>query len=254
MWRFYYTIGRNMLRLPGIIASMRHRVDHPEQYSEEECYEYARYVVNLMQKTGHIKTQGFGMENLPKQGGYMLYPNHQGKYDAYGIVAVHEKPCTVVMDKAKSYIIFIRELIDLLKAKRMDIHDTRQALGIIKEVAAEVAQGRRYILFPEGGYAKNQKNRLGDFKAGCFKIVLESKAPIVLVALIDSWKVFNSWQLLPVTTQVHFLEPIYYEEYKDLKTVQIAELVKTRIQQKIDEVCGASSQDCRKSGKNGTDK
>jgi len=195
-------------------------------------------MVRIMQRTSAARTLGFGMENLPKDGGYVMYPNHQGKYDAYGIISAHDKPCTVVMNKAKSYFIFIRELVDMLKAKRMDIHDTRQALTIINQVAKEVSEGRRYVLFPEGGYAKDQKNKLGTFKAGCFKIVLKSKVPIVPVAIIDSYKVFNSWQLTPVTTQVHFLEPIYYDEYKNMKTPQIADMVKARIQKKIDEAVG----------------
>lgn len=233
MWRFYYTIGRNIATLPKLIATMRQMIEQPEKYSEEDCYSYVKYIVQLMQKTGHIRTEGYGMENLPKEGGYMMYPNHQGKYDAYGIVAAHEKPCTVVMDKDKSFTIFIKELLDTLKGKRMDVHDTRQALTIINEITEEVINGRRYILFPEGTYAKDQKNNLGDFKSGCFKIALKSKVPIVPVALIDSYKVFNSWQLAPVTTQVHFLEPICYEEYKEMKTPQIAAMVKDRIQQKI---------------------
>lgn len=239
MWRFYYTIVGNIIKWPKIILTMRDMAAKPEKYSEEDCYDYMQYVIDVMKKVGHIRTEGYGMENLPKEGGYMLYPNHQGKFDAYGLVAEHEKPCTVVMDDAKSHTIFIREVIDLLKGKRMDIHDTRQALTIINEITEEVKKGRRYILFPEGGYTKEKKNSLGDFKAGCFKIGLKSKAPIVPVALIDSYKVYNSWQLAPVTTQVYFLEPIYYEEYKDMKTAQIAEMVKTRIQQKIDEVTGA---------------
>ena len=35
-------------------------------------------------------------------------------------------------------------------------------------------------------------------------------------------------------TQVHFLEPIYYEEYKDMNTKQIADMVKNKIQDKLD--------------------
>ena len=38
---------------------------------------------------------GYGMENLPKEGGYVMFPNHQGKYDALGIVYTHKKPCTI---------------------------------------------------------------------------------------------------------------------------------------------------------------
>lgn len=219
---------------------MRQRIEHPEIYSEEDCYKYVKYIVGLMQKTGHIQTIGYGTEHLPKEGGYMLYPNHQGKYDGYGIVAVHDKPCTIVMDEAKSHIIFIREIIDMLRGKRMDIHNSRQALTVINEIAKEVAEGRRCILFPEGGYEKNQKNRVGEFKPGCFKIVLKSRVPIVPVALIDSYKVFNSWHWGKVITQVHFLEPIYYEEYKEMKTIEIAEMVKQRIEQKLTDMANAS--------------
>ena len=39
-----------------------------------------------------------------------------------------------------------------------------------------------------------------------------------------------------ITTQVHYLEPIYYEEYKDMKSKEIAELVKQRIQDKISSI------------------
>ena len=37
-----------------------------------------------------------------------------------------------------------------------------------------------------------------------------------------------------MTCQVHFLKPISYEEYKDLKTPDLAALVKSRIQETID--------------------
>lgn len=240
MWRFYYTIGRNIFILPGIIQRMK-RLAAPEVYNEEEAYTYVKWVVDTMWRTGHIRTEGFGMENLPKEGGYMLYPNHQGKYDAYGIVSQHELPCSVVMDQAKSHGLFIGEIIDLLRGKRMDIHDTRQAMTVILEMTKEVAEGRRFILFPEGGYAKDQKNVMGEFKPGCFKISLKSKTPIVPVAIWDSYKVFNSWQIKPVKTQVHFLKPIPYEEFQGMKTQEIAEMVKARIQKKLDELAKQES-------------
>ena len=112
-------------------------------------------------------------------------------------------------------------------------------MGIINEVAAEVASGKHYVLFPEGGYEFNNQNKVYDFKAGCFKISLKTKTPIVPVALIDSYRVFNSFWWGPVKTQVHYLEPIYYEEYKDMKTQEIAVMVQERIACKINEVLGS---------------
>ena len=236
MIRFFYVILMNLFRAPYLIPKMRREADNPEKYSMEERYELARYVIRLLKVSGAIWTKAYGTENLPEEGGYMMYPNHQGKYDALGIIYTHRQPCSLVMDKAKSNTILVREFVDLVQGKRLDKKNVRQALTIINEVSDEVIQGKRYILFPEGGYDFNNRNRVCDFKAGSFKIALKTKAPIVPVALIDSYKVFNSFYLGPVRTQVHYLKPILYEEYGGMKTQEIASLVRDRIQEKIDEV------------------
>lgn len=236
MIKFIYVILMNLFRAPYIIPKMRREADHPERYSEEKRYHLARHVIRLMKLSGGIRTKVFGVENLPEEGGYMMYPNHQGKYDALGIIYTHPKPCSFIMDKAKSNTILVREFIDLLQGKRLDKKDVRQALTVINEVSEEVKKGRRYILFPEGGYEFNNCNKVCDFKAGSFKIALKTKAPIVPVALIDSYKVFNSFTLGPVTTQVHYLKPILFEEYGQLKTPEIAGMVKRQIEEKITEV------------------
>ena len=239
MLRFCFVI---LVSIPYIIHYIRKGAyieKHSDQYTEEDRYSLARKVVAVLQRNGRIHTQAFGTENLPKDGGYVMYANHQGKYDALGIVHTHRKPCSIVMDRAKSHTILVSEFIDLLEGKRLDKKDVRQALTIINEVSEDVKKGKSYILFPEGGYDYNNRNHVCDFKAGSFKIALKSKAPIVPVALIDSYKVFNSFTLGPVTTQVHYLKPITYEEYGKLKTQEIANLVRDRIREKIDEVLGS---------------
>ena len=216
-----------------MITRMRYEADHPEKFSEKKRYELDRHVIRIMCKTGKIKTVCFGRENLPKEGGYIMYPNHQGKYDALGIILSHDTPCSLVMDLDKSNSALVREFIDLVGGKRLDKSDVRQAMRIIKEVANDVKAGKRYILFPEGGYEFNNKNHVTEFKPGSFKSATMSKVPIVPVALIDSYKVFNSLNFMPVTVQVHFLKPIPYEEYKGMKTLEIAHLVKGRIEETI---------------------
>ena len=51
--------------------------------------------------------------------------------------------------------------------------------------------------------------------------------------MIDSFKAFDTGSVKKLTVQVHFLEPIYYEEYKDMKTTEIASEVKRRIEETI---------------------
>lgn len=237
MLNLFYVIFMNFHRAPYMIPKMRYMASHPEKYSEKARYNLAQHVIYLMNKTGKIQTEVFGTENLPEEGGYIMYPNHQGKYDVLGIVFTHKKPCSFVMDKAKSHTVLVREFIDLVQGKRLEIDNPRQGITIINEVAKDISNGKRYILFPEGGYKFNNRNKVHTFKAGSFKIALKSKAPIVPVALIDSYKVFNSFHVGPVTTQVHYLEPIYYDEYKDMKSAELAEYVKEKIVNKINQVC-----------------
>ena len=236
MLRFLYVIIMNLFRAPYIIPKMRREAEHPERYTEEEGYNLARHVIRLMKLSGKVHTKAYGTENLPKEGGYIMYPNHQGKYDALGIIHTHKLPCSVVMDKQKSNSILVKEFVDLIQGKRLEKDNVRQALTIINEVAKDVADGKRYILFPEGGYEFNNKNTVNAFKAGSFKSAIKAKAPIVPVALIDSYKIFNSFHFGKITTQVHYLEPIYYEEYHTMKSNEIALLVQNRIQKKIDAV------------------
>lgn len=236
MLRFIQVIVCNLPRL-YMIPIMAYMAKHPEKYSEEDCYKYANLAITRMMKSGHISTQAYGLENLPKEGGYIMFPNHQGKYDALGIVHTHTKPCSVVIDDAKSHMILTSQFIDLLKGKRMVRDDLRQSVKVIKELSEEAKAGRKFIIFPEGGYYHNH-NKVRDFKPGSFKSAMKAKVPIVPVVLIDSYRVFEEWSLRRVKTQVHYLPAVYYDEYKEMTTVEVAEMVHERIKEYIEKVLG----------------
>lgn len=201
---------------------------HTGSYSEADRYKYARRMVSIMKHNGRIKTNVYGTENLPSDGGYVMYANHQGKYDTLGIISAHPKPCTVMMDEKRSHMILADQFMTLLKGCRLDKSNMKTQVSAILTVASEVKEGRRYIVFPEGGYYKNQNN-VKEFMPGAFKCAMKAKRPIVPVALIDSYKPFGVNSLKPVTTQVHFLEPLYYEDYKEMTSKEVSNLVRTRI-------------------------
>lgn len=192
-------------------------------------YSLDRLAIRRMTHSGKITTKGYGMENLPKEGGYIMCPNHQGKYDALGIMLTHDKPCSIVIDIDKSNSILVRQFINLVRGKRMDRNDAKQSIKIIREMANEAKQGRRFIIFPEGGYYHNG-NCTTTFKPGAFKSAVWSRVPIVPVVLIDSYRVFEEHSLKPIKTFVHYLKPLYYDDYKNMTTVEIARTVQERIQ------------------------
>ena len=203
-----------------------------ERYSDENRYSMVKHMVSILKFNGRINTKVYGTENLPREGGYVMYPNHQGKYDVLGIIDAHKKPCSFVIDKKRSSIPFAKEVSNLLKAGKLDKTDMKNQIRTIKDVINHVLEGKKYIIFPEGGYSDNN-NEVHEFMAGTFQCSVKSKTPIVPVALIDSYKVFGVNSLKKVNTQVHFLEPIYYDEYKGLSTKMIASIVQKKIENTI---------------------
>lgn len=234
MLRLCYVVVISLPFVMYYICKARYIERHGGSFSEERRYKMARRCISIMMHNGRIRTESSGQEHLPQEGGYIMYSNHQGKYDTLGIMISHPKPCTIVMDADRSTLPITNTFIDLVHGQRLDKSDMRSQLKTILEIAEEVKGGRRYIIFPEGGYERNKKNDLQDFLPGSFKCATKSGAPIVPVAIIDSYKPFGVNSLRKVKTQVHFLAPIFFEEYAQLNTREIAELVKSRIAEKIE--------------------
>ena len=122
----------------------------------------------------------------------------------------------------------MKQIVQCTHSYPMDREDVRQSMKVIQSVTKELQDGRNMIIFPEGTRSKDGNN-MGEFHAGTFKCVMKSKVPIVPFALIDSYKVLDQDGCDPLKVQLHYLEPIYYEEYKDLKSNEIAAVVKERI-------------------------
>ncbi|MBR5124776.1 MAG: 1-acyl-sn-glycerol-3-phosphate acyltransferase [Clostridia bacterium] len=240
MFRFYYTI---VMRIPSIIRfvpKMRKYAKHPERYSDEDCLALCKVMIAKVAKTARTTTSYYGRENLPTDGGYVMFANHQGKYDALGVMWEHPHPCRVLMDANRAKMPLANEFVALVKGKRIEREDLRQKFRCITEIGDEIRDGKVYLIFPEGGYRKDQDNVMNPFHSGCMRSALRSERPIVPVALVDSYKPFGSKGIAPVHTQVHFLPPIPYEEYAHCSPAETAEMVRVRIAEKMEEVLGYS--------------
>lgn len=232
MKRILLMVFRNILFVPFAWIKLCYHAHHAEKYTEEEHYKMLQFICHRANKGGNVTIDAHGLENIPKENGFIFFPNHQGLYDVLAIVDVCPQPFSVVAKKEVANIQFLKQVFACMKAYMLDREDVRQAMQVIIDVANEVKKGRNYLIFAEGTRSKNG-NHPGDFKGGSFKAATKAKCPIVPVALIDAFKPFDTNTVSPVTVQVHFLEPLYYEDYKDMKTTEIAALVKETIQNKI---------------------
>lgn len=227
-------VCRNIFLVPFMWVKLCYYASHVDKYSEEKRFEMLKFITTRANKGGNVTIEVHGKENIPEKDGFMFFPNHQGLYDVLAIIQACPRPFSVVAKKEVANIQFLKQVFACMKAYMIDRDDVRQAMQVIIDVADEVKNGRNYLIFAEGTRSRNG-NEVQTFKGGSFKAATKARCPIVPVALIDSFVPFDSSTTKPVTVQVHFLKPLCYDEYKDMKTTEIAEQVKDAIQKTIQE-------------------
>lgn len=240
MNRIVTMVLKNLPIVPGAWQKLCRYAKHPEKYPEEEMYRHIQYILKRAVRGGNIDLQVSGTENIPKEGGFMLYANHQGMFDVLAVAATCDIPVGAVLKKELYDIPFLHQVAICTRSFPMDREDVRQSLTVIQSVIREVKAGRNYLIFPEGTRSRNG-NQMGQFHSGSFRCATRSKCPIVPVALVDSFKVLDQKGSKPVTVQIHYLKPICWEEYGNLKTTELAALVKERIAQAIEAHTGTEA-------------
>ena len=229
MKRIIMMVLRNILLVPWMWAKLCYHASHVDKYTEEEHYRMLRFITHRANKGGNVTIDAHGLENIPKENGFMFFPNHQGLYDVLAIMEACPRPFSVVAKKEVANVPFLKQVFACMKAYMIDREDVRQSLQVIINVSNDVKAGKNFLIFPEGTRSK-KGNQVQKFKGGSFKAATRAKCPIVPVALVNCFVPFDSKTTEQVDVQVHFLKPLLYDEYKDMKTTEIAAIVKERIQ------------------------
>lgn len=233
MKRIIWMVVTNIIMVPFWYLKLCYYAWNSKHIADEKKLALFKEIISGANRGGNVTIQSYGIKNIPKNQSFMYFPNHQGLYDVLALL--DGSPCffSVVMKKELEHVFFLNKIFQIMGAYSMDREDVRQSMKVIQKVSQEVSAGKNFLIFPEGTRSKRQ-NEIGEFKGGSFKCATKAKCPIVPVAIIDSYKVFDTGSVKPVTVQVHYLKPLYYEEYKDMKTTEIADIVEARIREKIE--------------------
>ena len=165
---------------------------------------------------------------------FILYPNHQGMFDVLAITGTCDHFFGVVNKKEVRNVLLLKQVFQITGSLSIDREDIRQSLQVINQVAERVKGGDNFLIFAEGTRSR-RGNQMLEMKGGSFKSAYKAKCPVVPTALINSFVPFDSHTIKPVTVKVIYLDPIPYEEYKGMKTLELAAEVKKRIENAIAE-------------------
>ena len=234
MNRIVRMVLMNLPKVPGAWFKLCNYAKYTDEYPEEEKWKHIQYILKQAIWGGNVDLEITGLENIPREGGFMMYANHQGMFDVLAIAATCDMPMGAVLKKELYKVPLLHQIAVCTKSFAMDREDVRQSLTVIQGVTEEVKKGRTYLIFPEGTRSK-LGNEMLEFHGGSFRCATKSKCPVLPIALVDSYKVLDQKGSAPVKVQLHYLPVIPYEEYKDMKPAELADLVRSRIEAKIKE-------------------
>ena len=234
MNRILAMVLNNLTVVPGAWFKLCYNAKHTDTVPEIDRWRHIQFILKKAIKGGNVDLTLTGLENIPTDEPFMMYANHQGMFDVLAIAATCDVPLGAVLKKELYNVPFLHQIALCTKSYAMDREDVRQSLTVIQNVTEEVKKGYNYLIFPEGTRSKLGNGML-EFHGGSFRCATKSKCPIVPIALVDCYKVLDQKGSAPLSVQIHYLEPITCDEYAGMKPAEVAALVKSRIQAKIDE-------------------
>ncbi|MEE3928445.1 lysophospholipid acyltransferase family protein [Mycoplasmopsis ciconiae] len=146
-------------------------------------------------KLNNIDLEIEGYDNLPKNGGCLLVPNHKSNIDSVALLAalkdttyepgIQTKVTTFLAKKELTKKRLMRNLLSLVDTFAIDRSNFRQSVETINEFGKFVKENKTYgVVFPEG--TRVVKEEIGEFKAGAFKVAQKEYLPVIPVTIKNS--------------------------------------------------------------------
>ena len=116
MKRILLMVLRNIVFVPYWWIKLCWYAAHTDDYPEEKKYAFLRLVDEHAIEGGNIHIDVHGQENIPRENGFMFFPNHQGLFDVLAIIKACPVPFSVVAKKEVGDIPFLKQVFACMKA------------------------------------------------------------------------------------------------------------------------------------------
>jgi 1-acyl-sn-glycerol-3-phosphate acyltransferase len=166
-----------------------------------------------------------GKEKIKPNTRYIFVSNHQSGADIMVLFKTHADFKWVAKKSLFFYpfigwIMMMNRYIPIVRSRG------RSKLQMMDRAIAAVREGNSLMMFPEGTRTKD--GNLQPFKTGAFKAAMETHVPVLPVVIKGTYHAIRKGSL--VINKSHHLEavvmdPIPYEEFRDLQLKEIASKV-----------------------------
>ncbi|MCR5640759.1 MAG: 1-acyl-sn-glycerol-3-phosphate acyltransferase [Lachnospiraceae bacterium] len=156
---------------------------------ERQCFHFVQWGFRCIRKIAGIRLETIGLEDVPRDQPVLYIGNHCSFFDI--VISYSQVPGITgfISKKEVKKVPLLSTWMTINHCLFLDRKDLRQGLKVITDAIEEVRRGYSIFIYPEGTRSKDGK--LGDFKAGSFKISTRTDCPIIPVAITNSSDVFE---------------------------------------------------------------
>ncbi|MGN0027430.1 MAG: lysophospholipid acyltransferase family protein [Clostridium sp.] len=226
-----------ILKIPAMIRTKNLTKKGLNEERDKLVYKNTTSWARTLLKIAGVKVTVHGVENIPKDTNVLYIGNHQGNFDIPIYMSEIPGLKGFVSKIEVKKIPGVRTWMEYMYCVFMDRSSLRKSGEAIIEGIKILKKGHSLVIFPEGTRSKGDK--MGDFKAGSFKLATKSKVPIVPVTMSGSYKIMennkNKWMVKPAVVDLYIHPAIetanLSKEEQDSLITNVYETIKSKLPQ-----------------------
>ena len=201
-------------------------LNKPQKHDSRFYRTMVNLVVELAVTVVRVRVHTKGLEQTPKSGRFLLVCNHIHDLDPAILLRHFRKSQLAFVGKREVRDMFlVGKVMHKLQCQFINRENDKEALKTILTCIRLIKEDEVSIaVFPEG-YIKPDR-KLHHFRSGVFKITTKTRVPIVVCTLTNTTEILKNFaKLKPTDVTLHLLKTIQPEEYAQMTTVEIADMV-----------------------------
>lgn len=176
-----------------------------------------------------------GKENIPKEGAYIICPNHTSYLDIFCIYTIFKKYLVFTgkkeIEKWPLFHIYYTSGMNIL----VDRDNKSGSIKSLKRIYQEIDKGNPIAIFPEGTISKKAP-LMTSFKQGAFSVAIQKQIPILPITFLSNWRILQRGSFWigscgPGISKIIIHEPVEVKGMKNTDVDQLKESVKNTISQ-----------------------
>lgn len=176
-----------------------------------------------------------GLNNIPNEPSYMICSNHLSLLDPFVFYHIFNDPITFVAKKEVKKMPIINGIMKVIDGYFLERDNLKQEIKVMRKIQTDMLEKNiRCVIFPEGTRSKNLDGAMNEFKAGAFKYPIAINKSILPVCIYGTQKVLDlDVKKKKNIIHVIILEPLKYEDYRNLSTIEVSNLIHERIDNEV---------------------